>query len=153
MKPEDQSGRAKVNDDEQSLAQRKQNMNDLWHRQLRKSEAMEERSEDIKRARGIFRMLREKAESKYNNFADAYGSVFQLDEKGAINFASFYKALQGLYFDRFVTMQQARSIFDLADPDASGTIDYNELQRMYNFAELKLGRPVKDAAGQGGPGV
>ena len=39
------------------------------------------------------------------------------EDPGTLKFDPFYKALQGLYFDRLVTKQEAHEIFDLVDND------------------------------------
>ena len=120
---------------------------ELWERQKNKSSKLAEKTTELARAKKIFGALRDQAHSKHRNMFKAFQkmdlSYENDDDAGTLQFEPFYKALQGLYFDRLVSRQEAHDIFDLVDRDKSGAINFEELQAAFDFAQGALGK-VKD---------
>jgi Ca2+-binding EF-hand superfamily protein len=116
----------------------------LWEEQKKKSLKKHDKMTELMRAKQIFGALRDRHHSKHTNMFKAFQDMDldyhdNNDGGGTLKFAPFYKALQGLYFDRLVSKQEAHEIFDLVDNDRSGAIDFGELQQAFDYATGSLG--------------
>ena len=116
----------------------------------KKSNYKHEKMTEIMRAKMIFSALRDQHNSKHSSMFKAfqgmgldYGEDTSSDDSGTLKFQPFYEALQGLYFDRLVSKQEAHAVFDLVDKDNSGSINFNELQQAFDFATGALGMAVQ----------
>ena len=115
---------------------------DLWEIQKKKSQKVHQKSSELARAKQIFGALRDRAVSRDKSMFKSFqkmGLDYDGEDPGTLKFAPFYKALQGLYFDRLVSRQEAREIFDLVDKDRSGSISFDELKHAFDFAQGALG--------------
>ncbi len=116
---------------------------ELWERQKKKSVKVHQKSSELARAKAIFGALRDRAASRDKSMFKSFqkmGLDYEGEDPGTLKFAPFYKALQGLYFDRLVSRQEAREIFDLVDRDRSGSISFDELTSAFDFAQGALGK-------------
>ncbi len=145
--PADVDGQRTKTDLDDMLEAQGFSADELWERQKNKSSKLAEKTTELARAKQIFGALRDQAHSKHRNMFKAFQKMdlnYDNDEDaGTLRFEPFYKALQGLYFDRLVSRQEAHDIFDLVDRDKSGAINYEELQAAFDFAQGALGA-VKD---------
>ena len=117
----------------------------LWAEQIKKSTKKHDKATELMRAKIIFGALRDRHHSKHVNMFKAFQDMdldYGDEDPGTLKFDPFYKALQGLYFDRLVTKQEAHEIFDLVDNDHSGSIDFKELQQAFDYATGALGGPT-----------
>ena len=131
-------------------SRREDSTENLWEAQQKKSNYKHEKMTEIMRAKMIFSALRDQHNSKHSSMFKAfqgmgldYGEDTSSDDSGTLKFQPFYEALQGLYFDRLVSKQEAHAVFDLVDKDNSGSINFNELQQAFDFATGALGMAVQ----------
>jgi Ca2+-binding EF-hand superfamily protein len=115
---------------------------ELWEEQRKKSVHKHGKMTELMRAKQIFGALRDQHHAKHSNMFKAFQAMdtdLNSEGHGTLKFDPFYKALQGLYFDRLVSKQEAHEIFDLVDHDKSGSIDFVELQQAFDYATGALG--------------
>jgi Ca2+-binding EF-hand superfamily protein len=116
---------------------------ELWEIQKKKSKKVHQKTSELSRAKAIFGALRDRATSRDKSMFKSFqkmGLDYEGEDPGTLKFAPFYKALQGLYFDRLVSRQEAREIFDLVDRDRSGSISFDELTGAFDLAQGALGK-------------
>lgn len=100
-------------------------------------------------AKKVFAKMREYSRVRNTNFGDVFRQ-YNDDGDGGIDLDEFSRMLKLLHMDKFVSDEQTKMIFDYADPDGSGEIDYNEFVQIFaaedplNTKKEKMGRLQKD---------
>jgi len=94
--------------------------------------------------------MREYSRVRNTNFGEVFRQ-YNDDGDGGIDLNEFSRMLKMLHMDKFVSDEQTKLIFDYADPDGSGQIDYQEFIKIFaaedplNQKREKLGRLKKES--------
>lgn len=98
----------------------------------------------------VFAKMREYSRVRNTSFGEVFRQ-YNDDGDGGIDLDEFSRMLKRLHMDKFVSDEQTKMIFDCADPDGSGQIDYQEFCTIFeaedplNTKKTKLTRLQKDS--------